>query len=953
MLLATAATSRAQLIYSNNFNVDDSANWAVNYSTSQGAANTLVDFNFDYTTVGIPIAPHSTELGSTGVHHGLKISPDIIVGTLTGAAGVPGASASPTNFSITANFDMHAQMWINYQGPNTANIVGGNATNAFTSLQTGGGGSGSTLLYGCGYGTLGTNAVVAGEVDCIFCASTTDTGSSAQMRMYGPSAVGVASYQSFAYQNSGTLVPAFPGDPYVYNNPTGTRSFYTTAAWAGVPAPNWTNFFPSVKPPQAQITLWAQQTNIQCNIGALAFAWHDVEVQKIGNVIVYSIDGHLAATGNEVSAGTNAGSYLVFVGEDINSTVSTDPNYTNLNFVVFANVVVSNYNNIVNVSASTATTSEAPASPPGVITITRTSVGVPLTVNYTLTGTATNGVQYSVGPGATTTSVTFAANATSTNISIVPIDDGVPQPTTTVILTLQSGNGYAGAGSAIVSILDNDPTTVDITSSSQAYGRYNTGVYYDFIAYNVTRRGKLSTGSDLTVNLSYSGSAVSGQDYTQISSITIPDGSATSTALNANGVPGLQVRPLDNPLATDNRTVVVSLAPGTGYAIGTGSATGTVVSAHYPAAPAVLLSDDLTGSTAPETNNWKTTYGCGNPQDDSTNYQVNFGMLLSSAGGGFSIAPPPGGNLNALHLTCNKDVTPGAPGALNVYYTNLWLNGDYAVRFNMNLIQCQSNASATEGAVFGINHSGSLSNWWYGGGFITNQNWSSDGVWYYVTAQPAGQVQGDYQIFTGQGGTNGNAGFVRPLAAKSQTDFAQVFKDTPGPFTCVDGFSTQTPGVPAEGSPALFYDNSSWSDVEIRQQGNIITMSINRKPIFVYTNNTVWKSGYLMLGYTDPFGATIASQEAGVYYANLQVVSLQATPIWINSIAINGGNVEITFSTQTASDTAGSFTLMSSGTLTAPFSATPGTSIVSVGIDQFRATTPYHGGTQLYRILHN
>jgi hypothetical protein len=978
-LLATTATAPAQQIYLNTFNTDDSANWTVNFSYTGAApfaslSNTLVNFNFDYTAAGIPIAPHSTLFGSDTIHHGLKMSACYTnPATLKGSAQTTGLSVCPTNFGVSQDFIMHADMWMNVDCTAYATLQTNNVSGA-SYATTGHNSTASTVFYGCGYGTSGTNATTPGNTDAIWVGALTDNGVTSEYRMYGPSTIGQSSYQDFTYQFSGTPTPGFPGDPYVYNmgsvaigagvreavattgSPPYTSAQLATNLTTGVP---WGTIFPPSVVPLAQQILYPQQTNNASLPGLLTFAWHDVSVEKVGPVIVYKVDGNIIATGNYASAGTPPGSNLTFVATRTATSVANPASgnqYTNLNFVVFANIVVSNYNNIVNVSPTVPTTSEDTPGSPGIITLTRSSAGVPLTVSYTLSGTATYGTQYTIGPGATTTNVTFASTATSTNVSIVPIDDGVPNATTRVILTLQSGNGYAGAGSAIVSILDADATTVDISSSSQAYGRYTntSGPYYDFISYNLTRRGKLSTGSDLSVNLAYSGTAVSGQDFTPVSSITIPDGQAAPTAINPNGVAGLQIVPRDNPNATGNRTVVVTLAPGTGYALGNSSATGTVISAHYPAGT-VLLSDDLTGSTALETNNWKTTYGCGDPQDDFADYEVNFGMLLSSAAGGVSIPPPPNGNLNALHLTCNKDVTPGSPGGVNVYYTNLWLDGDYAVRFNMNLIEGQGTANSTEGAIFGINHTGVQSNWWAGGGFITNQTWSSDGVWYYITAQPAGSSTGDYQIFTGLGGTNGNPGHFEPLPHRLQTAFTQAFKDTPGPFTCVDGFGTQSSGVPAEGSPVLFYDASTWSDVEIRQQQNVVTMSINRTPIFVYTNASVWQSGYLMLGYADPFGNSIATPEAGVYYANLQVVSLQSTPIWINNLAINGGNVVITFSTQDASDTTSSFTLISSGTLNEAFSAvSPAATITSVGINQFQAATPYLGGPQLlYRIKHN
>src|ERR1039458_9099453 len=130
VLVAMAATSRAQLIYSQNFDTDDSANWVVLNGSQYPQAVNAVNFNFDYSAIGIPSAPHSVG----GTTKGLKLMADINPATQLGSVTGAGLSVSPTNFSITANFDMHVDMWVNYNGPNTANIVGGTATNAFTTL---------------------------------------------------------------------------------------------------------------------------------------------------------------------------------------------------------------------------------------------------------------------------------------------------------------------------------------------------------------------------------------------------------------------------------------------------------------------------------------------------------------------------------------------------------------------------------------------------------------------------------------------------------------------------------------------------------------------------------------------------------------------------------------------------------------------------------------------------
>jgi len=206
--------------------------------------------------------------------------------------------------------------------------------------------------------------------------------------------------------------------------------------------------------------------------------------------------------------------------------------------------------------------------------------------------------------------------------------------------------------------------------------------------------------------------------------------------------------------------------------------------------------------------------------------------------------------------------------------------------------------------------------------------------------------------------TNGNTGFLR-LAAQSPSSFTDAFKDNPGPFTTIDANSAQTSGMPANATPVA-YDASTWSDVEIKQLNNIVTLSINHTVIFTYTNATIWTNGYLMLGYADPYGgaggASIGAQDAGVYYANLQVVQLASAPpvVTINKIAISGGNVVITFTTSSATDTTGSFTLRSSGSVAGSYTdVSPPATISSLGSNQFTATTPYlGGGATFYRVFH-
>jgi hypothetical protein len=295
------------------------------------------------------------------------------------------------------------------------------------------------------------------------------------------------------------------------------------------------------------------------------------------------------------------------------------------------------------------------------------------------------------------------------------------------------------------------------------------------------------------------------------------------------------------------------------------------------------------------------------------------------------------------------------------------LSGNYAVRFNMNLVEGEYNIMTAqhEGAVFGINHTGSSSNWWYAGGTNYGGTYSSDGVWYFVTSQFGGNLSGDYQEFTGLGGTNGNTGWTRP-ATDVAPNYVGIYKANPspyqhpappfnaptGPFSSLDDALAQSGGVPANAAPALGYDASTWSDVEIKQINHVVTMSINRTAIFSYTNTSVWQSGYLMLGYADPYG-TVQTLDSSVYYANLTVVQF-ATPA-ITKFAHGGGNVTITF-TGGAGDDVTSFALTSSATLSHGTFAdvSPPATITALGGNVFQAVTPQSAAAQqFYRIRRN
>jgi len=109
---------------------------------------------------------------------------------------------------------------------------------------------------------------------------------------------------------------------------------------------------------------------------------------------------------------------------------------------------------VISIAATDADASE-PGSNTGVFTVSRTGgTSMPLTVNFSMSGTATAGADYtSVG-----TAVTIPAGAASRTIVITPIDDTTVEGNETVILTLAGNTAYTlgTPASATVTIADND-----------------------------------------------------------------------------------------------------------------------------------------------------------------------------------------------------------------------------------------------------------------------------------------------------------------------------------------------------------------------------------------------------------------------------------------------------------------------------------------------------------------
>jgi hypothetical protein len=294
-------------------------------------------------------------------------------------------------------------------------------------------------------------------------------------------------------------------------------------------------------------------------------------------------------------------------------------------------------------------------------TFTRTgSTTSSLTVNYAMSGTATNGTDYNTLSG----SLTIASGSATGTAVLTTIDRGLTSGSKTAILTISTNANYTvgSPSSATVTINDNDALpTVTVTASPTSINEYG-----GTSTYTVTRTG--ATTAALTVNYAMSGTATNGTDYTTLAgSLTIAIGSSTGT---------VTLTTIDRHLTTGSLTAILTISINANYTVGS------------PSNATVTISDNdgsVSGSTATAststyalttlgTTDWSHWNAC------ATNGVPGSGWIHKSSGGSqISTLTPVGSCSNYGNwYTTNRNVswTDGTPTTSNAddqYY--IWCNG--------------------------------------------------------------------------------------------------------------------------------------------------------------------------------------------------------------------------------------------------------------------------------------
>ncbi|WP_230458563.1 beta strand repeat-containing protein, partial [Microcystis aeruginosa] len=310
-----------------------------------------------------------------------------------------------------------------------------------------------------------------------------------------------------------------------------------------------------------------------------------------------------------------------------------------------------------------------------VYTFTRSGVTTnPLTVNYTIGGTATNGTDYTSIP----TSVTFVANSATATVIVDPTADTTVESDETVALTLATGTGYTvGTPNTATGTINNDDTSVTLAVSPSSVTEDGTAN----MAYTFTRSGV--TTDALTVNYTIGGTATNGTDYTSIpTSVTFAANSSTATLI---------VDPTADTTVESDETVALTLATGTGYTVGTpNAATGTInnddTSVTLAVSPSSVTEDGTTNLVYTFTRSGVTTnaltvnYTLGGTATLNTDYTrtgttntVTF--AANSATATVTVDPTPDTTVEpnetvALTLATGTGYTVGTPTAVTGTITN-------------------------------------------------------------------------------------------------------------------------------------------------------------------------------------------------------------------------------------------------------------------------------------------
>ena len=276
-----------------------------------------------------------------------------------------------------------------------------------------------------------------------------------------------------------------------------------------------------------------------------------------------------------------------------------------------------------------------------------------VTVTDLGTGTATSGVDYSfTSPELVNipAGVYDGTAGTAVALALTITGDTDVESDETIDLSLGTPTGDASLGSQTTTTytINNEDTPVaTITASDDTATELGTTPGSFTVSLNAVN----NTGSDIVVDYTVGGDATPGSDYNTLSgSVAISDGQTNASIL---------VTPIDDSLTELDETVVVTLAAGTGYTVGTpNNDTVTIVSEDdiQPAGYTVIINNDPINSA--NQNNVSFTFS------NAPTFLTSFDYTFTSDGDGNVASVSGSGAVLTQNRTVSNINLSGLPDGL-------------------------------------------------------------------------------------------------------------------------------------------------------------------------------------------------------------------------------------------------------------------------------------------------
>jgi hypothetical protein len=265
--------------------------------------------------------------------------------------------------------------------------------------------------------------------------------------------------------------------------------------------------------------------------------------------------GRISFSTNNASVASTVTATFTYPGTNVISCRLTDgDNWVSSNVTVVVNPPLT----VVSVLATDNTATETNQTT-GTFSIRREGgdTNVAMTIYFTITGTASNGVDY-VALG---TNVVMNPGITNMTLTVIPIDDSVNEADETVILNLGDDPAFnyrvsaSSASMATVTLADNDSTqwNVWVTAPDVSATEGNAS---DPATFSIIRNGSIDV---LTVKYALGGTASNGVDFVQLT------GSVTLAHGKTNAV--VQVLATNDAVFDPDETVILTLSDSPGYTI--------------------------------------------------------------------------------------------------------------------------------------------------------------------------------------------------------------------------------------------------------------------------------------------------------------------------------------------------------------------------------------------------